>query len=180
MAEHTFVSPLVEEFYNKCNDPKTGRFCSAGAKAKSSRAGASATKGHGSGKTEPGALSVTAKYGTRARGGDGKKKNYGSGKTDPEALKLTNRFGTRGGGKAKTSAGGTKTTSTKPAGKTVKTKSKYAADKFGSGKTEPKALSMTKRFGTRARGQKPKQYGSGKTEPEALKLTEKYGTRRRG
>lgn len=151
-GEYTFESKLVEDFYNKCHGPD-GRFCSGGAKGKS-RAGIRSTKGHGSGKTEPSALKLTQKYGTRGAGAGTSRTNkagapkktasnikykadkYGSGKTNPVAKELTSRFGTRGARpkvKAKSSSSG----------------SKYKADKYGSGKTNPEAKKLTEKYGTR-------------------------------
>jgi hypothetical protein len=103
-------------------------------------------KEYGSGKTEPGALKLTQKYGTRQAprpktqaGGTKssvkpkatppKSKEYGSGKTEPNALALTKKYGTRG------------------AGTKAKAPAKYKD--YGSGKTDPDALSLTKRFGAR-------------------------------
>lgn len=121
---------------------------------------------YGSGKTEPGALKLTQKYGTRGAGrgaqatakpGSASKKsggtsgskykpdNAGSGKTAPDALRMTSRFGTRGarptvkGKSASAQSGGT-------------SGSKYKKDDAGSGKTESRALSLTERFGGRRRG----------------------------
>jgi hypothetical protein len=99
-------------------------------------------KDYGSGKTDPGALKLTQKYGTRQAPGKYKapapkavapkaKKEYGSGKTEPGALSLTKRFGTASRGKK------------------VVAPPKYGTDKYGSGKTEPKALSLTEKYGTR-------------------------------
>lgn len=34
---HEFESPLVEEFYNKCHSPSTGKFCSGKAVARDNR-----------------------------------------------------------------------------------------------------------------------------------------------
>jgi hypothetical protein len=153
MAEHTFESALVEEFYNKCHGPN-GRFCSA----KGGKAPANATKGYGSGKTDPKALSVTQKYGTRQA-------------PRPKAKAPAPK------GAASKKAGGTSGT-------------KYKADKYGSGKTDPAAMEITKRFGTR--GARPAarrkttasniRYkndpnGSGKTDPSAMEITKKYATR---
>lgn len=151
MAEHTFESALVEEFYNKCHGPN-GRFCSA----KGGKAPANATRGHGSGKTDPSALKMTQKYGTRqapkgkakaapgatskrAGGTSGTKykaDKYGSGKTDPSAMEITKRFGTRGA---------------RPAAKRKTTASnvKYKRDDAGSGKTDPSAMEITKKYATR-------------------------------
>lgn len=151
-GEHTFESKLVEEFYNKCHGPD-GRFCSG----KASRAGAGATKGHGSGKTEPGALKLTEKYGTRR-----------------------SRPGSVSTGSSQAKTGIAKKGNNSDLGKKF---IKYKADKYGSGKTNPAAKALTDRFGTRGARPRPKkkrepEYGSGKTDPEALKLTQKYGTRR--
>ena len=101
-------------------------------------------KNYGSGKTEPKALSLTQKYGTRGRPSAPKsaapkssaskaapKKDYGSGKTEPNALSLTKRFGTASRGRK------------------VVAPPKYGKDSAGSGKTDPSALSLTQRYGTR-------------------------------
>lgn len=117
------------------------------------------------------------------------KENYGSGKTDPDALKMTQKYGTRqaGGSAATRRASGTGRGSSgaKVTTKATSNTIKYGADNYGSGKTNPSAASLTAKYGTRTRGAAPKktaapQYGSGKTEPKALSLTERFGGRRRG
>lgn len=123
-------------------------------------------KEYGSGKTDPDALKMTQKYGTRgagrgaqatAKSGSASKKsggtsgskykpdNAGSGKTAPDALRMTSRFGTRGA----RPAAKRKSASEQSGGTSG---AKYKKDDAGSGKTEPKALSLTERFGGRRRG----------------------------
>lgn len=180
MAEYVFESALVEEFYNKCHGPN-GRFCSA----KGGKAPANATKGYGSGKTDPKALSMTQKYGTRqaptgkknapgertpippkpkVKGGASvhyKADKFGSGKTDPEALRMTNKFGTRGA---------------RPAAK-KKTESniKYKKDDAGSGKTDSEALKLTEKYGARSKstGTKKTMKVDGITVSQTKPLTQK-------
>ena len=203
MADHVFESPLVEEFYNSCHLKSNGRFCTGGTKGKvakqvpmsdAARASNAAIRGKAAKMRKKLAAKQAQSKGAmekmsgQAKKVTPKKKEYGSGKTDPDALKMTQKYGTRqaGGSVATRRASGTGRGSS---GAKVTTKAtpntiKYSADKYGSGKTNPGAASLTARFGTRARGAAPKpkaapQYGSGKTEPKALSLTEKYGTRRK-
>lgn len=204
MAEHVFESPLVEEFYNSCHLKSNGKFCGAGTKGKvakqvpmsdAARASNAALRGKAA-KTRKkmaakqaqskGAMEKMAKSSSKVVKAPSKYKDYGSGKTDPKALSLTQKYGTRkrpgtnGGGQV----GLPKKADNSDLGKKYVSKSGPKKE-YGSGKTEPGALSLTKRFGTRQRSapsakkEPAKQYGSGKTEPKALSLTEKYGTRRK-
>lgn len=123
------------------------------------------------------------------------KEQYGSGKTEPGALKLTQKYGTRqaGGAAVNRSVRPIKDRSNDRMAVKGKDKSNDKGivarnDPYGSGKTNPSALKLTQQYGTRGAGRgtsktvkapsKYKDYGSGKTDPEALKLTAKYGARR--
>ena len=205
MAEHVFESPLVEEFYNSCHLKSNGRFCGAGAKGKgvgrvpmsdAARASNAAIRGKAAKmRKKLAAKQAQSKGAMEKMSGQAAKvktrKEYGSGKTEPGALKLTQKYGTRG-------AGSTVKSSAKSAAKVAESQkssapskgrgtSKPAADKYGSGKTDPSALKLTQRYGT-ARGvakatqqrQKAKELETTRPTKKALSLTERYGTRRRG
>lgn len=204
MAEHVFESPLVEEFYNSCHLKANGRFCSSalGKQSKkltkqvpmsdAARASNAAIRGKAAKMRKKLAAKQAQSKGAMAKmSGQAAKvktrKEYGSGKTDPEALKLTQKYGTRqaGGGAAvnrSVKAVKDKSNDTKMA-VTGKSTARPMPN-YGSGKTEPNALRLTQKFGTRGAGTKVKapskynDYGTGKTDPEALKLTQKYGGRR--
>ena len=206
MAEHVFESPLVEEFYNSCHLKANGRFCS-GALGKQSkkltkqvpmsdaaRASNAAIRGKAakarrkeSAKREQskGAMEKMTKSSGKVVKAPSKYKDYGSGKTDPGALKMTQKYGTRQAGGAAVNRS-VKPVKDKSNDTKMAVKGKSTATpmpNYGSGKTNPSALSLTQRYGGRTRGTTPKpkaapQYGSGKTEPKALSLTERYGTRR--
>lgn len=205
MAEHVFESPLVEEFYNSCHLKANGRFCS-GALGKQSkkltkqvpmsdaaRASNAAIRGKAAKMRKKlaakqaqskGAMEKMSKSSSKVVKAPSKYKDYGSGKTDPGALKMTQKYGSRQRPSVNKSVKPVKDKSndTKMA---VKGKSTATPmPNYGSGRTNPSALSLTQRYGGRSRGAAPKstaapQYGSGKTEPKALSLTEKYGTRRK-
>lgn len=203
MAEHVFESDIVEEFYNSCHG-KDGRFCSATAKGRgikrvpmsdAARASNAAIRGKAAkARRKEAAKREQSKGAMSKMSGQAKKvtpkKEYGSGKTEPGALKLTEKYGTLRSWASKNKVGKApnKAASSSMPAKKSGAPSKYGADKYGSGKTDPGALNLTKKFGTAGAGRgasktvkapsKYKDYGTGKTDPEALKLTQKYGGRR--
>lgn len=201
MAEHVFESDIVEEFYNSCHGPN-GRFCSAGAKGKgikrvpmsdAARASNAAIRGKAARARKKMAAKQEQSKGAMAKmSGQAKKvkaKEYGSGKTEPEALKMTQKYGTRGAGagvKVKSSASAAARL-TAPKTGTGRGTSKPGADNYGSGKTDPAALNLTKRFGTASgvakatqQRQKAKELETTRPTAKALSITERYGSRRRG
>lgn len=122
-----------------------------------------------------------------SKGAAGNSKGYGSGKTAPSALKMTEKYGTRGAGAGAKKVSAPAGSASKKAGGT--SGSKFKPDAYGSGKTNPDALRMTNKFGTRGARPAAKKKessikygadksGSGKTEPSALEITRRFGTRR--
>lgn len=116
------------------------------------------------------------------------KENYGSGKTEPGALKLTQKFGSRSRPAVNKSVSPIKDKSNDTKMAVTGKSTARPMPNYGTGKTEPNALRLTQKYGTAGAGRgasktvkapsKYKDYGTGKTDPEALKLTAKYGARR--
>ena len=194
MAEHTFVSPLVEEFYNSCHLKSNGRFCGVGAKGKgvqripmsaNARKSNAILRANAAARRSPQYKSTVKAI--KAMGSKEKKAAIDMTKgTRPsaEAMKLTNKYGTRGAG------AGVKAKSTGKSGSAASTPKKSSpAKQYGSGKTEPGALALTKKYAGTG-GKKPvvkkssavkykdDKAGSGKTAPDALELTKRFGARR--
>jgi hypothetical protein len=112
-----------------------------------------------------------------------RKPEYGSGKTEPKALSLTQKYGTRNTGQrpAGVGSGSSKKVTVKATPSNIKYGAdKYGSGKTNPGAAALTAKYGTRNAGTKSqkKSQKP-QYGSGKTEPKALSLTQKYGTRRK-
>lgn len=119
MAEHVFESAQVEEFYNSCHTKADGRFCGVGAKGKGVR-------------RIP--MSDNARKSNQILRGLAAARRSPQYKAQKRANKAIDKKYDEKNAKRRAAAADN---------------IKYKNDKFGSGKTDPKALSLTQKYGGR-------------------------------